>query len=74
MKRRSRLTERLKAKHLPLLPEGWHHDGGGLFLRVKDTGARHWLQRLTIKGRRVNRGLGPYPLVSLASASVPAHL
>ena len=73
MKGRSRLTERLKAKHLPLLQPGDHHDGGGLFLRIKQTGARHWLQRLTIKGQRVNRGLGPYPLVSLALARKGSH-
>ena len=40
MKRRSWLKERLKVKDLPLLEPGDHHDGGGLFLRVKPTGAR----------------------------------
>jgi integrase len=68
MKHRNRLKERLKAKHLPLLPVGFHHDGGGLLLKVEETGARRWYQRLTVKGRRVNRGLGPYPLVSLVHA------
>jgi hypothetical protein len=31
-------------------------------------GARRWVLRVTINGKRVNRGLGPYPLVSLEAA------
>ena len=37
-------------------------------MRVKPTGARSWQQRLTIKGRRVNRGLGAYPVITLYMA------
>jgi Arm DNA-binding domain len=49
------------------LPAGDHQDGGGLILRVEAHG-RRWVQRLTINGRRVSRGLGPYPLVTLQDA------
>ncbi|MCV0429809.1 MAG: integrase arm-type DNA-binding domain-containing protein [Roseibium sp.] len=49
---------------------GKYHDGGGtgLFLRVDPNGARFWIQRLTIKGKRRELGLGPATLVSLAKA------
>ena len=42
--------------------------GLGLFLLVKPTGARFWVQRIMINGRRRDIGLGGYPLVSLANA------
>lgn len=45
-----------------------HEDGGGLRLVVDPSGARRWVSRLTITGRRVNRGLGSFPLVSLDAA------
>ncbi|MCB1406495.1 MAG: DUF4102 domain-containing protein, partial [Rhodobacteraceae bacterium] len=49
---------------------GKHHDGtgAGLFLRVDPTGGRFWVQRLTIRGKRREIGLGSYPLISLAEA------
>ena len=47
---------------------GRHGDGHGLYLHVKPSGSRSWLQRLTINGRKHDLGLGGYPLVSLAEA------
>ena len=47
---------------------GRYADGNGLYLRVQDTGARQWVQRLVIQGRRRDLGLGPCSLVSLAEA------
>ena len=47
---------------------GRHADGGGLYLFVRSTLARHWVQRIVIHGHRCDLGLGPYPLVSLAEA------
>ena len=47
---------------------GRHSDGEGLYLFVRESGARQWVQRLTIHGRRRDLGLGPYPRVSLADA------
>ena len=37
-------------------------------LRIGDSGAKHWIQRVTIAGKRRNIGLGGYPAVSLAEA------
>lgn len=48
---------------------GERHDGGGLFLYVKDTGSRSWKFRWTEtvdgKAKRSKMGLGAYPAVSL---------
>ena len=44
------------------------NNGHGLMLRVKASGSRQWLQRLTIHGRRVDLGLGSADLVTLANA------
>ena len=47
---------------------GDYADGNGLYLRVDDTGTKRWVQRLTIRGKRHNLGLGGYPAVPLQSA------
>ena len=47
---------------------GRYCDGQGLYVLVLPSGARCWVQRLVIKGRRRELGLGGYPLVSLAEA------
>ena len=47
---------------------GRHADGNGLHLLVRPNGARSWVQRLVIAGRRRDLGLGGYPLVPLADA------
>ena len=47
---------------------GYHSDGGGLFLRIKDGGAKSWIYRFMLDGRRRDCGLGKYPAVSLARA------
>ena len=47
---------------------GRYCDGHGLYLDVRPTGSRGWIQRLTIRGRRTELGLGGYPLVSLKEA------
>ncbi|MGK7864679.1 tyrosine-type recombinase/integrase [Falsiroseomonas sp. E2-1-a4] len=43
-------------------------DGGGLLLEVRPSGARMWLVRLTVDGKRRDVGLGGYPGVSLKEA------
>lgn len=40
----------------------------GLQLQVTPTGARSWLLRVMVKGKRRELGLGPYPDVPLAQA------
>ena len=55
---------RIKALKTP----GLHGDGDTLFLRVAPGGSKSWIQRVTIKGRRSDIGLGGWPVVSLAKA------
>ena len=67
----SRLTlPKCKALQKP----GTHGDGGGLYLLVKRTGAKSWTQRITIRGKRRELGLGGFPAVSLAKARALAAL
>ena len=44
------------------------HDGGGLYLRVSSTGAKSWVFRFQLEGKRRDMGLGPFPDISLAEA------
>ena len=47
---------------------GKYFDGEGLFLRVRPNGSRAWVQRIVIRGKRCELGLGAPPAVSLAMA------
>ena len=47
---------------------GKYFDGQGLFLRVQPNGARQWVQRITIRGKRSELGLGSPPAITLATA------
>jgi integrase len=47
---------------------GRHTDGRGLMLVVKPSGARSWVLRFQIAGRRRDMGLGSWPEVTLAMA------
>lgn len=47
---------------------GKYFDGQGLFLRVIQNGAKQWVQRITIQGKRCELGLGSPPAVTLAAA------
>lgn len=58
----------LSARKAETAPPGRHGDGRGLFLYVKPSGARSWVLRYQVQGRRRDLGLGPYPDVSLAMA------
>src|SRR3712207_5976776 len=49
-------------------------DGGGLLLEVPPSGAKVWLCRLTVAGKRRDMGLGGYPAVSLKDARVAARV
>ena len=66
---RSRALSRLNALKVAKTKEpGLYEDGGGLRLVVTEQGTKRWALRVTINGRRVERGLGVYPLVSLEDA------
>lgn len=61
--------KQLTARRVATLSEpGKYMDGNGLFLRVTETGARQWVQRVVIRGHRRDIGHGAFPLVSLAEA------
>lgn len=47
---------------------GKYADGQGLNLKVEASGAKRWVQRINIRGKRTEIGLGPVSLVSLAEA------
>ncbi|MDE0190760.1 MAG: tyrosine-type recombinase/integrase [Gammaproteobacteria bacterium] len=47
---------------------GRYIDGNTLMLVVAPGGSKSWIQRLTIRGKRHDIGLGGYPLVTLAEA------
>ena len=47
---------------------GKYEDGGGLRLVVSNAGAKKWVLRFTIDGRRREMGLGSFPDVTLADA------
>ena len=52
---------------------GKYYDQHGLFLHVRPSGAKKWLQRYTFKGRRREIGLGSAKIVSVATARKNAH-
>ncbi len=62
----SRALARLSALRVAKAKDpGLYEDGGGLRLVVTDKGVKRWALRLTISGRRVEKGLGVYPEVTL---------
>ena len=56
------------AKVKAIKKPGMHGDGNGLYLRVTGSGSRSWMQRIVIRGRRRDLGLGSYPAIGLAEA------
>ena len=58
----------LSAAFVRSAPPGRHADGNGLYLFVQPSGTRSWIQRLLVRGRRRELGLGSLALVSLAEA------
>ena len=58
----------LSAAFVRTAPPGRHADGNGLYLYVQPTGTRSWIQRLVIRGRKRELGLGSVALISLAEA------
>jgi integrase len=48
----------LTAKQIPTLPAGFHSDGQGLYLHVSPAGARSWIFRFQLAGKRREMGIG----------------
>jgi hypothetical protein len=51
---------------------GRYSDGNGLYLVVSSSGAKRWVQRIVVGGRRRDLGLSGFPLVSLEEARAKA--
>ena len=52
---------------------GFYSDGEGLYLKVDKSGAKRWIQRLVISGKRRDMGLGSANLVGLSDARETAR-
>jgi len=65
---------KLTAKFVENVSEaGKYYDQHGLFLHVRPSGAKKWLQRYTYQGRRREIGLGSAKIVSVATARRNAY-
>src|SRR5262245_64777651 len=65
----SQKSNRLTARMVEQVKKpGYYGDGGGLVLRVADSGSKVWLFRYKTQGRVREMGLGPIRDVSLAEA------
>lgn len=51
---------------------GLFADGNGLYLQITETGAKTWVFRFSVKGRRRDMGLGSITTVTLADARLKA--
>ena len=65
--------KRLSAGFIRSAAPGRYCDGQGLYLYVQTSGARSWVQRLVIHGRRRDLGLGSVALIPLAEAREKAR-
>lgn len=59
---------KLNSRKVASSAPGKYEDGGGLRLVVSNAGARKWVLRFTINGKRREMGLGSFPDVELADA------
>ncbi|WP_349984439.1 tyrosine-type recombinase/integrase [Stenotrophomonas sp. WHRI 8082] len=69
----ARPINRLSARAVQTLTkQGYHADGGGLYLLVKATGSKSWVLRFRRGGRLREMGLGSTQVVSLQEARAAA--
>lgn len=61
-----KLLTAAKVKHTT--DPGKYYDEHGLFLRIKETGSKAWVQKIVIDGKQRELGLGSAALVTLAEA------
>lgn len=62
----------LKALEIKHAGPGMHSDGNSLYLYVKDSGAKSWILRYQIKGKRREMGLGSLDAVDPPTARLKA--
>lgn len=63
-----RPTKRLTARQVQTAGAGYHADGDGLYLLVSASGAKSWVLRYQLAGRRREMGLGSASVFGLADA------
>jgi integrase len=69
MRMAPRVLHRMNAAKVKgLKTPGLFEDGGGLRLVVSETGAKRWVMRISVRGKRRQLGFGGYPTVSLERA------
>ena len=66
------MAKRHTARDIPKLGKGIFRFDPTLYLRVTARGTRAWVQRIVIRGKQVDRGLGGWPLVTLEEARLEA--
>lgn len=64
---RQTTLHKLNAKTVKSAGNGWHSDGGGLYLRVKGA-SRSWVFRWAEGAKKRERAIGPQSAISLATA------
>jgi len=65
----ARAIEKLTALKIDRVKEpGMYGDGGGLYLRITEDGAKNWVFRFMLNGRPRWMGMGPLHTVNLAEA------
>lgn len=71
----ARAVHRLPANAVRKLDRpGFHPDGGGLYLKIGDSGGKSWVFRFTLNGRARMMGLGSVNDVTLGEARETARL
>lgn len=63
---------KLTDRAVKTLGPGKHGDGDGLTLVVSEAGAKKWVLRYQLNGKRRDMGLGPYPEIGLSAARLAA--
>lgn len=64
----ARTLNKLTVRQVMSLKEGRHSDGGRLYLRVTSGGGRSWVFMTSLRGKRVEIGLGGVSSIGLATA------
>ena len=55
-----------------LTKPGLYRADRSLYLRIRPTGCKSWIQRITIDGQRTDLGLGPWPEITVDDARISA--
>ena len=70
---REKLLSEAKCKSAKAIDKLFYrNDGGGLRLRVRPNGSRHWILRYRVNDKERSSSMGAYPQVSLKDARIRA--